>query len=204
MATQTRSPATVTEQDPSGQPWVNPNNVKVSDNQYAVGSYAFLEHMKALLCEGFGFTLPAGATVNSIVVHSEQISVSLNTRTIPVVWKGAVEGGFGTGIVGEVDVEETLNITSGLSGPLWGLTWTATEINDDFKVYVQFDDAFDESGNLSIDRLSATVDYTEGGEPPQTIRPDADIVTTGWATAPLWSKIEEASADGTVISGTAS
>lgn len=38
----------------------------------------------------------------------------------------------------------------------------------------------------------------------QQIRPDADLATTGWATAPLFSKIAEASADGTVISGVAS
>ena len=38
----------------------------------------------------------------------------------------------------------------------------------------------------------------------QKIHPDGDIVTTGWSTAPLWSKIEEETADGTVISGTAS
>lgn len=37
-----------------------------------------------------------------------------------------------------------------------------------------------------------------------TVRPDADVTTTGWSTAPLWSKIEEASADGTVITATAS
>jgi len=34
--------------------------------------------------------------------------------------------------------------------------------------------------------------------------PDGDIVTTGWAPAPLWSKVDELSADGTVITGTAS
>jgi hypothetical protein len=39
---------------------------------------------------------------------------------------------------------------------------------------------------------------------PQAIRPDADIDTTGWATAPLWSKIEEETADGTVITATSS
>lgn len=39
---------------------------------------------------------------------------------------------------------------------------------------------------------------------PQKIRPDGDIVTTGWATAPLWSKIEEETPDGTIISGVAS
>lgn len=36
----------------------------------------------------------------------------------------------------------------------------------------------------------------------QVLYPDADITTTGWAEAPLWSKIDEA--DGTTITGTAS
>lgn len=40
--------------------------------------------------------------------------------------------------------------------------------------------------------------------PTQKIRPDGDIVTTGWSTAPLWSKIEEETPDGTIISGVAS
>jgi hypothetical protein len=35
-------------------------------------------------------------------------------------------------------------------------------------------------------------------------RPDADVTTTGWSSTPLWSKIEEESADGTVITATAS
>lgn len=39
--------------------------------------------------------------------------------------------------------------------------------------------------------------------PPQYIRPDADNATGGWATAPLYSKINEASPDGTVITCTA-
>jgi len=39
-----------------------------------------------------------------------------------------------------------------------------------------------------------------GGEPPQIIRPDADIETIGWATAPLFSKINDDS-DATVITG---
>lgn len=39
---------------------------------------------------------------------------------------------------------------------------------------------------------------------PQTARPDADVSTTGWSTAPLFSKINESSADGTVITATAS
>jgi hypothetical protein len=36
-----------------------------------------------------------------------------------------------------------------------------------------------------------------------TVRPDADTTTTGWTATPLWSKIEESSADGTVVTATA-
>lgn len=51
---------------------------------------------------------------------------------------------------------------------------------------------------------NVSVAYLVSAAVPQTLRPDADIVTTGWATAPLWSKIEESAADGTVITATAS
>ncbi len=47
-------------------------------------------------------------------------------------------------------------------------------------------------------------DFGGGTITPQEARPDADVTTTGWSTTPLWSKIEESSADGTVISATAS
>ena len=39
------------------------------------------------------------------------------------------------------------------------------------------------------------------GPPPQIIRPDADTVTTGWTTTPLFSKINDQS-DATVITST--
>lgn len=39
---------------------------------------------------------------------------------------------------------------------------------------------------------------------PQIIRPDGDLATTGWSTAPLWSKINEETPDGIVISAVAS
>jgi hypothetical protein len=42
------------------------------------------------------------------------------------------------------------------------------------------------------------------GAVTQKLRPDADVTTTGWTSTPLWSKIEETSADGTVITATAS
>lgn len=58
-----------------------------------------------------------------------------------------------------------------------------------------------------INHTSPRIDdwtLADAAGPPQTLRPDADIVTTGWSTAPLFSKIDEESADGTVITATAS
>jgi hypothetical protein len=60
------------------------------------------------------------------------------------------------------------------------------------------------SDSTSLQEPSMYVVYTAAGGPAQTVRPDADVTTTGWTTTPLWSKIEETSADGTVITATAS
>lgn len=46
------------------------------------------------------------------------------------------------------------------------------------------------------------IDYTTVAT--QTLRPDADTTTTGWTSTPLFSKINESSPDGTVITATAS
>ena len=62
----------------------------------------------------------------------------------------------------------------------------------------QADDSGTNSGTGFVDYVSFTV---PDGAPPQQIRPDADVATTGWTTAPLWSKVEETSPDGTVIVG---
>lgn len=54
--------------------------------------------------------------------------------------------------------------------------------------------------NASFDEPKLIITYTVS----QKLRPDADLATSGWTTAPLWSKIDEDSADGTVITGVAS
>jgi len=59
------------------------------------------------------------------------------------------------------------------------------------------------TASTAVSGLAAVATF-KGSAVPQTLRPDADIVTTGWATAPLFSKINESSADGTVITATAS
>jgi hypothetical protein len=53
------------------------------------------------------------------------------------------------------------------------------------------------------DVAAATTGWIGAVVSAQTLLPDADIVTTGWSTAPLFSKINDSS-DATVISATAS
>lgn len=53
-------------------------------------------------------------------------------------------------------------------------------------------------------KASASALIVKAGEAPQAARPDADVTTTGWSSTPLYSKINEASPDGTVITATAS
>jgi len=58
------------------------------------------------------------------------------------------------------------------------------------------------SGASGDSYLTLPVMVVESGQ--QGIYPDADTATTGWSSTPLWSKVDEASPDGTVISATAS
>jgi hypothetical protein len=59
------------------------------------------------------------------------------------------------------------------------------------------------SDSASTQEPSMYVEYTAAAS-PQSLRPDADTTTTGWTSTPLFSKINESSADGTVITATAS
>jgi hypothetical protein len=165
---QTRSPATVVMGDEGQRDYTNPDNVKVSDDAYATGSYFNLEQMEKLICSDFPFTIPSGATINSIVVHIEQfVSTGSGVNNWQVqVDKGAVPGlgGFEAGTPTET-VIDVIEFPLGGSDPLWGNTWTAEEINNDLVVIVFTDHDLDDSADVSIDHISVTVTYTEGSPP---------------------------------------
>lgn len=57
--------------------------------------------------------------------------------------------------------------------------------------------------SASVNGMGASVLVRPGvtGPPPQQVRPDADTVTTGWTTTPLFSKVNDSS-DTTFITGT--
>lgn len=50
----------------AGISWTSPNNIKGSDNVYAIGTYL------GITAKGYGFDIPAGATIDGIVVNIER------------------------------------------------------------------------------------------------------------------------------------
>lgn len=72
MATQgPYSPGTMADDSTVGTvTWVNPDNAKASDDVRAIMYYGGSSHY--LKATNFGFSIPAGATINGIVVEIEK------------------------------------------------------------------------------------------------------------------------------------
>ena len=77
-----------------------------------------------------------------------------------------------------------------------------------YALMVEVTDTNNPSGVFAIEASDATIrwDNVRGGSinPPQRLYPDGDIAATGWSTAPLWSKVDEAAAGGDVITAVSS
>lgn len=118
----------------------------------------------------------------------------------------AVSLGFANGIVQSTDVylwAEIIDNTIKLYGSSDGVTYTLRQ--------TWTDSTFDRAGYIGVHHAnnptaSSLDDFGGGTINTLTLDnclPDADVVTTGWTTAPLFSKVNDTS-DATVIQATAS
>ena len=159
------SPGTVASDNATGTiAWVNPTNATSSDNVYAVatnsgGSNSPSHYLKAT---NFGFSIPAGATIDGILVEIEKKSQSAFCKDINVLIIKS-DGSLGTenkaDIINNWSTSDTYK-SYGSSSDLWSETWTLADINDaDFGVVI--------SANIigfttsSIDHIRITITYTE-------------------------------------------
>ena len=169
MASATKSAGTVVSDATYGDvPWANPSNATASDDTYATcgpldnfeGPYAG----EYLRCTNFGFAVPAGATIDGIVVTVEG---KTSTGTIDLNIE-ALKGGAGTGgtaLGNSITTVETA-VAFGTSTSKWGTTWTSTDINaSTFGVWF-YPQAGASAQTISIDHVSITVYYTEGASAP--------------------------------------
>jgi len=112
--------------------WSSTTNAQTSDDNYATaalsGPNTDSHYLKST---GFGFSIPAGATITGITVSIEKSSNSSSIRDKVV---SLVKGGS---IIGDDKADTSTNwgasdtiITYGTSTDLWGQNWTASDIND--------------------------------------------------------------------------
>jgi len=59
--------------------WTNPGNAASSDNAYAVFSTSGVQQSHYLKATNFGFSIPAGATIDGVAVSIERKRVMIRT-----------------------------------------------------------------------------------------------------------------------------
>ena len=145
--------------------WSNPDRARASDGSYAT-AVLNRDPSRYLWCNGYGFSIPAGAVINGITVNVERKSSSTansgsRDESVRIVKGGAVVGSeTATGTT-----YTTTDVVEPHGGPgfLWGTGWTATDINAS-NFGVAFAAAKNSSGGnaqtISVDHIQVVVDYT--------------------------------------------
>jgi len=190
------SPGTMANDDTVGtKDWTNPDNAKVSDDSYAVCSFGFFKagishYLKAT---NFGFTIPAGATINGIKVEVELYSSRDGggsgypdyDKYVNIVKSDDTFGSENKATETDIDTSQTI-VTYGGSEDLWSEEWTVEDINSanfgvGYSAYVWG------GGPLSVlvDHIRITVYYTEGAG---TVNPKVKVSGT-FSTKPIKVKI---------------
>jgi len=159
-----KSPGTVVD-DPSygTMIWAYPEEAKVSDNVYATRSGGRLGGLSHYLkATNFSMGVPAGATINGILVQIERKASAAGIADVRVRIVKA------TGAYGSEDKSAGAWSTSeayysyGGSGDKWSEAWTAANINDsDFGVGLAI--SADPAIVASVDHIRIKVYYTVAG-----------------------------------------
>jgi hypothetical protein len=140
--------------------WTNPGNIVSSNDSRAT---ATLNQVTShyLAASTFGFSIPAGSSIDGITVEIERSDLSARVKdNIVRLYKN------GTGLVGDNKAitgpswpnTDTYQSYGGATDT-WGTTWTATDINDaGFGVWLSATNASNSTGR--VDHIRITVAYT--------------------------------------------
>lgn len=186
MPSQTRSPGTISNDASFGTTaWSNPSNAASSNDSYAtVAVDNTPTDSQYLKVSNFGFTIPAGATINGIEDKIEKSRAggleNVIDRRVRVV-KGGVIGSTDKADATSWPTTDTI-FTYGGASDLWGETWTDSDVNaSNFGgVIAAGTDAA--PGTAQVDHWERTVHYTEAAGPGRPIPKTAAAVThPAWA-----------------------
>lgn len=168
-------PGTVTtEVGPSGDnDWTSPGNVGADDGveaQVTAASYDANDHTWRLKAQNFGFTIPAGATIDGIIVEIERRAFAGAAEDQEVRLYNAAGTLVGDDKQTATAWPSTVGVaTYGSSTDTWNASLTATDVNDvDFGVALIVL-ATAANTDIGVDYIRATVHYTVAS---QTVSPE--------------------------------
>lgn len=151
------SPATIISETPGDTAWTNPGFAGVSDGSYATCALSLsnTEFLKATAC---GFTIPAGARIDSIVVEVEKSESAPSANVLDLAVRIVKGGTVCATDFAAIPEWPTTDAYTTYSPGLWGETWTDADINaDTFGAAIQ---GFGDAGSARVDHIRITVNYT--------------------------------------------
>lgn len=152
--------------------WSSPGNITAEDNVYATSLGKSDNTTHYLKGTEFGFSVPAGSTIDGITVTISR-KASGASAGIRAVYDSIVRLVIGGSVVGDNKaatstmwpLAEATASYGGISDK-WGLTPTADDVNgSDFGVVLSARHNGSLSGQSSVDSITVIVTYTEGGGP---------------------------------------
>ncbi|MDQ5879904.1 MAG: biosis protein MshQ [Pseudomonadota bacterium] len=162
--TATASPTSCQNTAATGtQAWSSPGNAASSNDNYATASVNDNQVTNYLECTGYGFAIPATATITGITVNAERNASNTLVRDSAVrLIKGGVRGSTDRSTTTDYTTSDVVEAHGG-AADLWGTTWTPADINA-----ANFGVAFaayknGTAGNartVSVDHLQISVSYT--------------------------------------------
>lgn len=145
--------------------WNNPTRAITSNNSFATAAVDGTTS-NYLVCTGYNFAIPVGATINGITVNVERRSNSTaNGGSRDAAMRLVKAGVIGTTDRSTATLYTTADVIEAHGGAadLWGTTWSAADINA-----ANFGAAFAAtkpsaaggSHTISVDHIRITVDYS--------------------------------------------
>jgi MSHA biogenesis protein MshQ len=148
--------------------WTGLTNVGAQDNVYARASVANSDITNFLKCTGYGFSIPAGATITGITVRPWlNATYTMLDNAMQLVKGGVIQAtnlATGTNIPngGGAFAPAPTQFIYGSSSNLWGNTWTAADINSaNFgAAFAAQRGGFATTQQAGVDAMPITVNYT--------------------------------------------
>jgi len=145
----------------TGETWQTPANAGADDTAYAVADSANFDtgvYTFRLDATNFGFSIPAGATIDGVVVEIEYNGAKATDALVQLI-QGGTPAGTNNSVGAAIPATDTIN-TYGSSSDKWGSTWTVADITaSNFGVaYAAISTG--QNSDVSVDFIRITVHYT--------------------------------------------